>query len=293
MKAVRIIKIILLIATIVALAVPAAGSVFILRDKCKYADQLLTADEISQKLDEYEFKLGSLFSAKGEGEDDTAGEPTDDLTDDFADGQDNGGWDEIGDDDAPVEEPSGEPETDVGADDDWSDVVTGDDIPVQEAEYSLDSHNNIVLGLMKAANAKINLSFLDGLSVNLDNNEYANEDGKFYVNTWVLVAAACLFVASILHFISKKIGKKGKGKKTFWGVLLMVIGCIVFYAIFALGQVVANFNPLAFFDKAAFRIYAVAGFTFLAAIIYLVFDRLGVRTMQVKGLKRRLAKKER
>ena len=48
MKALRIIKIILLIATIVALAVPAAGSVFILRDKCKYSEQLLSADEIKE-----------------------------------------------------------------------------------------------------------------------------------------------------------------------------------------------------------------------------------------------------
>ncbi|MBR5257642.1 MAG: hypothetical protein IKV51_01700, partial [Clostridia bacterium] len=123
--------------------------------------------------------------------------------------------------------------------------------------------------------------------------EYSNLGGKFYVNTWVLVAAACLFVASILHFISKKIGKKGKGKKTFWGVLLMVIGCILFYAIFALGQVIANFDPLTFSDKAAFRIYVVAGSIIIAAVAYLAFDRLGVRNMQVKGLKRRLAKKER
>ena len=293
MKALRIVKIILLIATIIALAVPAAGSVFILRDKCKYADQLVTADEISQKLDEYEFKIGSLFSAKGEGEtEQPAGEPADGITDDFADGEDNGGWDEIDNGDAPVEEPSGDPPV-TNTDDDWGDIVTEDDTPVLDAEYSLESHNNIVLGLMKAANAKTNLSFLDDLSVEIDGTEYSNLGGKFYVNTWVLVAAACLFVASILHFISKKIGKKGKGKKTFWGVLLMVIGCILFYAIFALGQVIANFDPLTFSDKAAFRIYVVAGSIIIAAVAYLAFDRLGVRNMQVKGLKRRLAKKER
>ena len=287
MKALRIIKIILLIATIVALAVPAAGSVFILRDKCKYSEQLLTADEISQKLDAYEFKLGSLFSAKGEGEDVP---PADEPADDIGDPEDEVNWDDNGTTGETVTEPSGEPaETDTTGE--WSDIAP--DTPVLPAEYSLESHNNIVLGLMKAANAKINLSFLDDLSVNIDNTDYANENGKFFVNTWVLVGAGCLFIASILHFISKKIGKKGKGKKTFWGVVLMIIGFILFYAIFALGQVIANFNPLAFFDKAAFRIYAVAGFTCAAAVIYLVFDRLGVRAMQVKNLKRRLAKKER
>ncbi|MCR4577881.1 MAG: hypothetical protein K5784_08250 [Clostridiales bacterium] len=287
MKALRIIKIILLIATIVALAVPAAGSVFILRDKCKYSEQLLTADEISQKLDAYEFKLGSLFSAKGEGEDVP---PADEPADDIGDPEDEVNWDDNGTTGENVTEPSGEPaETDTTGE--WSDIAP--DTPVLPAEYSLESHNNIVLGLMKAANAKINLSFLDDLSVNIDNTDYANENGKFFVNTWVLVGAGCLFIASILHFISKKIGKKGKGKKTFWGVVLMIIGFILFYAIFALGQVIANFNPLAFFDKAAFRIYAVAGFTCAAAVIYLVFDRLGVRAMQVKNLKHRLAKKER
>jgi hypothetical protein len=291
MKALRIIKIILLIATIVALAVPAAGSVFILRDKCKYSEQLLSADEISQKLDAYEFKIGSLFSAKGEGEDVPAlGETADEIADEIGDFDEEVSWDDDETTGETVTEPSDEPEdTDISGD--WSDIAP--DTPVLPAEYSLESHNNIVLGLMKAANAKINLSFLDDLSVNIDNTDYANENGKFYVNIWVLVGAGCLLIASILHFISKKIGKKGKGKKTFWGVLLMIIGCILFYAIFALGQVIANFNPLAFFDKAAFRIYAVAGFTCAAAVIYLVFDRLGVRAMQVKNLKRRLAKKER
>ena len=289
MKALRIIKIILLIATIVALAVPAAGSVFILRDKCKYSDQLITADEISQKLDEYEFKIGSLFSAKGEGEDvPPAGEIPGEIGDEIPDFDEEVNWDETEPTTEAVTEPSGDPDTLDG----WGEIAP-DDVDVLPAEYSLESHNNIVLGLMKAANAKINLSFLDDLSVTVDNTDYANENGKFYVNTWVLVGAGCLLIASLLHFISKKIGKKGKGRKTFWGVLLMIIGCILFYAIFALGQVIANFNPLGFFDKAAFRIYAVAGFTFAAAIIYLVFDRLGVRAMQVKNLKRRLAKKER
>ncbi len=290
MKALRIIKIILLIATIVALAVPAAGSVFILRDKCKYSDQLLTADEISQKLDEYEFKIGSLFSAKGEGEDvPPAGEIPGEIGDVIPDSDEEVNWDEAEPTTEAVTEPSGDPDTLDG----WGEIAP--DVDVLPAEYSLESHNNIVLGLMKAANAKISLSFLDKLSVTIDNIEFTNnsDDGKFYVNTWVFIAAICLFVASILHFISKKIGKKGKGRKTFWGVLLMIIGCILFYAIFALGQVTANFNPLGFFDKAAFRIYAVAGFTFVAAVIYLVFDRLGVRAMQVKNLKRRLAKKER
>ena len=288
MKALRIIKIILLIATIVALAVPAAGSVFILRDKCKYSEQLLTADEISQKLDEYEFKIGSLFSANGEGEDvPPAGEIPGEIADEIPDFDEEVNWDETEPNSEAVTEPSGDPDTLDG----WGEIAP--DVDVLPAEYSLESHNNIVLGLMKTANAKINLSFLDDLSVTVDNTDYVNENGKFYVNTWVLVGAGCLLIASLLHFISKKIGKKGKGRKTFWGVLLMIIGCILFYAIFALGQVIANFNPLGFFDKAAFRIYSVAGFTFAAAIIYLVFDRLGVRAMQVKNLKRRLAKKER
>ena len=288
MKALRIIKIILLIATIVALAVPAAGSVFILRDKCKYSEQLLTADEISQKLDEYEFKIGSLFSAKGEGEDvPPAGEIPGEIADEIPDFDEEVNWDETEPNSEAVTEPSGDPDTLDG----WGEIAP--DVDVLPAEYSLESHNNIVLGLMKAANAKTNLSFLDDLSVTVDNTDYANENGKFYVNTWVLVGAGCLLIASLLHFISKKIGKKGKGRKTFWGVLLMIIGCILFYAIFALGQVIANFNPLGFFDKAAFRIYAVAGFSFAAAIIYLVFDRLGVRAMQVKNLKHRLAKKTR
>ena len=278
MKALRVVKTILLIATIIALAIPAAGSVFIMRDKCKYN---VSADEISAKLDEYKFEIGSVFKAVAEGE----GEAVDDFGADLEGSDEADDWGDEGEGDADLKEPSGEPEFTADPNNDWSLIVP--------ADYTLEGNHKygFVLGLMKAANTKIHLSFLDDLSFKFGDEELKNKNGEFQVNAFVLVAACCLTVASILHFISKKIGKKGH--KTFWGVLLMVIGFISFLAVFALGQIIANFNPLNHYDFAASRIYTVAFFTFAALIVYLLYDRVGIRAMQVKNLKRRLARKER
>ena len=257
MKVIRVIKIIVLIASIIALLVPCAGNFFIMRDACKYQEQGLTPDEVHAELDNYDFAIRDLFSAKAEGED-TADAPAD--TEDKADVPAV-----VEDAPAPADQ-----------------AAAPEDEPQDDGEYSVAKHNNIIIGLMKAANAKTELSFMKGLE-RFGESDLTFRDGVFTVNTWIMIAFCGFVLFFLLHLISKK-------HKTFWGLILMIFGFLIFVCLFFIGYIVANLD-MNVKDVSTWRLYAV-GIVGIAGFIFgLGWMRCGARQMRCHWLKRRRSKK--
>ena len=276
MKVVRVIKVIVLIAAILSLLVSAAGNFFILKDAC---DNDITAQEVHEQLDAYDFKIGSIFKASAE---ETEGDTEADT------------------------EQADEPETQTVPADDFTEQTRQDDtanepaVPafteqeVADGSYKVGGHMGLVNGLMKAANARMSLGFLKDTSFDLCKfgkvGMRADEEGKpaFEVNLFLFISVACFTVAFILHLISKN------RKKTIWGIIMMLFGFILFAAFYCLGQVLANIDINALSkveieDFAAYRIYVVAGCTFLGCLVGLGYLRCGSRAM--KRRKRKGAKR--
>ena len=255
MKAFRAIKIILLIVAILCLLVSCAGNFFILKDAC---DNNIEAEEVHKALDSYEFKIGSIFKGKAEGE------ATDDTTDP-ADTND-------------------ETIADTGE----TQVETAETVEETADGYKAGSHIGIVNGLMKAGNARIKLSFLKNIKFDLckagtvgmrATAEGEDAEPVFEINLWAGIAFVALTLAFIIHLFTKN------RRKNLWGILLMIFGYILFAAFFAAGNVLANLdiNQLVkteITDFAAYRIYVVCGCTVIGGLMGLGFIRCGARTMK-------------
>ncbi len=264
MKALRVIKIILCVAALICLLVSCAGNYFILSDACK---NKVSADEVHKALDNYDFSIGSIFKGKAEGDDPTEGDlPTDDD------------WDNNDESADPTNE---------------EDNQQGENLPVDKAEdavegYVAGKHMGLVNGLMKAGNARVNLSFLKDLKFKLckvgtvgmrSASEAENAEPAFEVNLWVLIGFGCLTLAFILHLFSKNC------RKTVWGLILMIFGYLLFVAFFAAGHVLANFDVNKLLkpeitDFTSYRIYTVAGCGVLGFLMGLGFLRCGSRAMK-------------
>ena len=261
MKALRAIKIILFIAAILCLLVSACGNFFILKDAC---DNEVAAQEVHEALDKYDFSIGSIFKGKAEetpsdaGTENTSAENADTPT---------------------VDNAVTPPDDEAAAAETETELV--------KSAYKAGGHMGIINGLMKAGNARINLSFLKDLKFDLckfgeigmrpaaaDNSEPA-----FEVNLLLAIAFAALTLAFILHLFTKN------RRKNVWGILMMVLGYILFTAFFALGQLLANIDINALLktevtDFAAYRIYVVCGCTLLGLIVGLGYIRCGARAMK-------------
>jgi hypothetical protein len=254
MKVLRVIKVIILIAAIIALLVPCAGKFFIMRDACKYQDQGLTPDEVHSELDNYDFAVRDLFSAKAEGEGEGEAQENQDT-------------------------PAVQPEATAAP----APVDEPQDEPADDGEYSLANHNNIIIGLMKAANAKTELKFMSDFDFG-ENTDLAFRDGRFTVNTWVMIAFCGFVLFFLLHLISKK-------HKTLWGLLLMLFGFLIFVCLFAAGYILANLDIATCKDVSTWRLYTV-GCVGLAGFIFgLGWMRCGARQMRCHWLKKRRSKK--
>lgn len=265
MKAFRAIKIFLLIVAIVCMLVSAAGNFFILKDAC---DNKITAEEVHKALDSYEFKIGSIF--KGKAEDETSAQtPAENSTES----------------ETPAETPA-ENSADPGT---AAEPETSQASAEETANgYKAGSHMGIVNGLMKAGNARINLSFLKDLKFNLckagtvgmrPTADGEDAEPAFEINLWLGIAFAALTLAFIIHLFTKN------RRKNLWGILVMIFGYLLFTAFFAAGHVMANLDinqliKTEITDFAAYRIYVICGCCILGVLMGIGFIRCGARSMK-------------
>ena len=266
MKVLRVLKVIALIVAIIAVLVPCAGSFFIMKDACDYKEQV-SADDIHAQLKEYDlrFKDYFVFGAKAEGETaDTTGADTEELT-------------------------AQEPEDSVTAEapvDDTAATETQTE-PEDDGSYKLSKHMNVIIGLMKAADAKTELGFMKGLE-HPGKLIPGYQDGSFKINTWLMIAFIALTVAFILHIISKK-------HKSAWGIIVMIFGYLLFACVFAAGQYLANLEHSAVWSDesiSAWRTWTTVGGTVLAGLLGLGMIRAGSLSGKCKYWKRKRKNKK-
>ncbi len=296
MKVVRVIKVIAFIVAIIALLVTAAGNFFILKDACDYKG--IDVATVKANLDEYDFKFSSLFKKAEAEEEGEAGVPETDEDDAFFPGEADPDYVEPSD-----EEPAGE-ETEESAEDYEESYEEANDLPLDDGSYDLSAaHSNPIIGLMKAANwTWTDKKATEFKFENMENYkdggiasylnivwQFGDPNVDFTVNALLTISFGCIVLAFILHLISKNV------KKTFYGILLMILGFIIFAVNFVLGNVLGNCvsimdSTLASYDLGALRIYIIAAFTFLAVLFGLPYIRCGSRQMKIKALKARLKK---
>lgn len=143
--------------------------------------------------------------------------------------------------------------------------------------YSAENLNDIVVHVMKYGSYQIEMNWLTKL-INAD---------SFKINLSVLVGYIALFVAFVLHIITKR-------NKTVYGYIFMFIGYILYAGIIAAGYyagayMISGFeNSLVGNDMLVYRVQAIiAGFA-LATFIGLPYYRIGVRQISGKTLKKRI-----
>lgn len=311
MKAVRIIKVIVFVIAIISLLLSATGNFFIVKDAFDYKDQGIDVAEVKAQLDSYEYKVSSLFKASAEGNGEEPAEdpavpgdeeiPADEETSDedaltqdendafFGDTEDDGKDETFDGEEVPAELPAEE------------DIVPVDD--GEEEPYYVGNHKNFVIGLMKLANwdwtDKVATEFKfenmknyqdDGICAILNIVwQFGEPNVDFTVNGLLAISFLGITLAFILHLISKNV------KKTFWGIVLMILGYIIFVINFVLGIVLGNClsitdGSLTSYDLSMVRIFLVTGFTFLAVLLGLGYVRCGSRQMKIKDLKNRIKK---
>ena len=258
MKAVRIIKVIAFVVAIISLLLAASGNFFIIKDTFDYED--VTVSEVKDQLDKYDFNISSLtdpFSkASAEGEFEAEEEATDE------------GFEAEETVEEAVEETVEEPATE------------------EAAAYSVSDHENVIVALMTAGAHDVTIDPLSNIKCV---TEFIGEY-EFSINLYMLIFFIAITLAFILHLISKK------RRKTVYGILLMVLGYIIFLIEFALGYAFATgINVVKDSFEAipldAARIYIIAFFTFKALLFGVPYVRCGSRQMHVKYLKARLKKK--
>lgn len=280
MKVVRVIKIIAFVVAVITLLVSAAGNFFIVKDAVQYRDQGVDVAYVKECLNNCEFQWSSLkspFTASAEEEGtELAPEGTKEP------------------DAEPVAEPApAEDEVTSQEDNDafFADVIEDEVInePAEETAYTVDSHCSAVLGLMKLANIDWTDKKATELFEKADLGIFGGNNPDFTVNAFLTISFGCIVLAFILHLISKNV------RKTFWGIMLMILGFIIFVFNFVLGNVLGNSVSLADAslesnDLALVRIFIIAFFTFIAVLFGLPYVRCGSRQMKIKELKTRIKK---
>ena len=281
MKAVRVIKWIVFVAFILALALSAVAQGFIYTDLWKvnaeegecfsFRSFFLTEQddtlmqEILDELNNVEFSFSDLTH-------DPLGKfevvPNDNVED-------------------PVNDPVVPEKKDEAVDEgtDAVEPVTNDDT-LPEASfsssgskegYSVYDHSKLVIGVMKAGSKSTN-SLLSKIGLK-----------NVSVNIAFFVAMCEAFVVFLLHVISKR-------HKTVYGVILMVIGFLFFFGLTSCGyfisnELLKNKASLESFDWAQIHSAIVIFFAFLGFLIGLPIYSCGIRQMTCKRLRKRLARR--
>lgn len=148
------------------------------------------------------------------------------------------------------------------------------------AAYSVEGKNNIIVAVMKYGTMSIELPWLAKL-IKID---------SFEIVLTMLIAYVALFITVLFHVISKSY-------KTFYGLLLMIVGYLFFAVIVAGGYYFANGflktigAALEGDDWTLIRTVLIAMFFALGSLIGLPIYSCGIRQMTIKRLKRRLQRR--
>ena len=153
-------------------------------------------------------------------------------------------------------------------------------VPEEPAEevsaYKVEDHANAVIGVMKYGSAEIELKFLNNLF----------KLNEVYVVNWCLIVFyGSMFIAFIMHIISKKC------RKTFYGILMNIIGFIFFTGSIFVGIFVAAawsnlFQGFENIDSTLLSFGFVTCGIIHAFLLGLPVYRIGSRSMQTRALKR-------
>ncbi len=149
----------------------------------------------------------------------------------------------------------------------------------QASEYSAEDVNEIIISVMQYGSYQIEMNWLTKLL----------KVESFKINLSILIGYVALFVAFILHIITKH-------NKTFYGYILMFFGFILYAGIISLGYYVgANYigfladeGTLAAYDMHLVRALVIIATFVLAAFIGVPYYRLGVRQIANKTYKKRI-----
>ena len=260
MKAVRVIRTIAFVVAVIALLVAAAGNFFIVKDTMKLDVSVATIretlDNVDISFDALLGKVSVLPKAEAEEFTEPEGEPEEGEALEAPVVTEEVPAEE------PVEEPAEEPTEEP------AEVF----VPYKDG-------NDYLFMLMKVADMRVELPFLNCLMLS----------GEGYtMNLCIMVGFIALTLAFLLHLIGKK-------HATFWGIILMLIGYIIFVAFFGIGQIGAN-NIATFADSLQgddielYAIFARAAFLVLGLFLGLGYFRCGARQMRIVRLKKRLRK---
>ncbi|MBR3927985.1 MAG: hypothetical protein IKJ65_03150 [Clostridia bacterium] len=143
--------------------------------------------------------------------------------------------------------------------------------------YSCEDVNEIIVHVMKYGSYQIEMSWFNKL-LNVE---------SFKINLSILVGYIALFVAFILHIITKR-------TKTFYGCILMIVGYIFYAGLIALGYYAGAYYIGTFEatfvsnDIAFYRTCTIIGGFALATIVGVPYYRLGIRQIANKTYKKRI-----
>ena len=273
MKAVRVIRTIAFVVAVIALLVAAAGNFFIVKDTMKLDVSVATIretlDNVDISFDALLGKVSVLPKAEAEEFTEPEGEPEE--------GEALEG--PVVTEEVPAEEPTEEP-TEESA------IEPAEEIPSPFVPYK--DGNDYLFMLMKVADMRIELPFMDNAIKHIPVIGEGIADAGFEMNLCIVVGFIALTLAFILHLIGKK-------HATFWGIILMIIGYIIFVAFFAVGQVLASYMSiydisLEAHDVLRFAMFIRAAFLVLGLFLGLGYFRCGARQMRIVRLKKRLRK---
>lgn len=146
--------------------------------------------------------------------------------------------------------------------------------------YSCKDVNNIIVSVMKYGSHQIEMGWLNKLSEDILGAPSVK------INLSVLIAYIALFVAFILHLITKH-------NKSFYGYLLMFFGYILYAGILLIGYYVAasiGYVDIALKgdDMQLIRTYTIIGTFVFATLVGLPYYRLGIRQIANKTYKKRI-----
>lgn len=162
--------------------------------------------------------------------------------------------------------------------------TTGEATPIEAAavaapasEYNCEDVNEILVHVMKYGSYQIEMGWLNKLL----------KVESFKINLSILIGYIALFVAFVLHIITKR-------NKSVYGYILMIVGYILYAGLIAIGYYAGAYYISTFEttfvaeDIALFRVYTIlAGFA-LATIVGVPYYRLGIRQITNKTLKKRI-----
>jgi len=292
MKACRVIKIIAFIIALLLTAVAVAGNVLIIRDSCVYytdaeSDTKVSVQTILDDLQGQKFRiLPASANAEGEASVSVDNAPEIEIsTDPTASPEATT---------APTETPSATfeaaaTEQPVESAEPTETAETVEAAEVTKKVYNISNHHYLLISLMKAGSERVSLGFLKCLNDVKVFGAKILSDVDYSVNLCALIAFCLFFVAFILHLFSKNV------TKTFYGILLMILGYLLFVVFVFAGVVISSkvyqlCQTLEAYHKYLARLYTATAFIAIGVLFGLPYFRCGSRQMKMKEMKEKIKK---